>query len=105
MSQAWTATLRDIKSGQTNLLILKEIRRSRSYNSLEPLRQSKLHALLNGAHMVLACLLMSLEETSEHARLKQWMIMMLCCIPITSPVDQLSMAAELPDRQEGKEVV
>ena len=36
MSQAWTATLRDIKSGQTNLLILKEIRRSRSYNSLEP---------------------------------------------------------------------
>ena len=32
--------------------------------------------------MVLACLLMSLEETSEHARLKQWMIMMLCCIQL-----------------------
>ena len=105
MSQAWTATLRDIKSGQTNLLILKEIRRSRSYNSLEPLRQSKLHALLNGAHMVLACLLMSLEETSEHARLKQWMIMMLCCIQLPAQSINYQWPPSCPIGKKGKEVV
>ena len=102
MSQAWTATLRDIKSGQTNLFDTK---------------RDKTIAVLQLAGTV---------KTVQAARSTQWSAYGLSvlidelggnigtCTPktmddydvvlysITSPVDQLSMAAELPDRQERK---
>lgn len=102
MSNAWTKTLNDIKNGQTNLFDKK---------------RDQTIAVLQLAGTV---------KTVQAARSTQWSAYGLSvlidelggnigtCTPktmddydvvlysITSPVDQLSMAAELPDRQERK---
>lgn len=102
MSNAWTKTLNDIKNGQTNLFDKKRdqtiavLQLSGTVKVVQAARSTQWSAY------GLSVLIDELGGNIGTCTPKTMDDYDVVLYSITSPVDQLSMAAELPDRQERK---